>query len=306
MQSATIAGMTNTTLSTLSDAIASIVEAVSPAVVQVQGHRRSISGVALEDGGVLTMLSGIRQDEGLRVRRHDGQTLPAELAGWDPPTGLAVLRVADLGLAPAPRSEESPRVGSVAVAIARSWSNAVTASVGTVAVIGGPLQTGRRRSIEQVVRTTAPMHDGFAGGAFVGPDGKVVGIATATSIRGLGVVIPGPIAWRAASDVLKHGRPRRGYIGIAGQAVELGTGQRGAAGRDRGFVVVGLTRDEPADRAGVLIGDILIEADGHPVVSAEDILDLLTADRVGHALGIKLVRGTALQEISVTVKERTA
>ena len=100
------------------------------------------------------------------------------------------------------RRRGRPRVGQLAVAVARSWSNNVTASAGIVSIIGGPLATGRRRSIEEVIRTTAPMHDGFAGGAFLGPDGGLLGIATAAAIRGLGVVIPAKIAWASAAAVL--------------------------------------------------------------------------------------------------------
>ena len=93
--------------------------------------------------------------------------LEASLAGWDPATSLAVLRVPGLAAPPLTPSSTPARVGHLALAVARSWSNAVTASAGVVAVIGGPLPTGRRRAIDQVIRTTAPMHDGFSGGAFL-------------------------------------------------------------------------------------------------------------------------------------------
>ncbi|HEY7056470.1 MAG TPA: PDZ domain-containing protein, partial [Vicinamibacterales bacterium] len=194
----------------------------------------------------------------------------------------------------------------LAVAVARSWSNVVTASAGIIAIIGGPLPTGRRRSIEQVFRTTAPMHDGFAGGAFVAASGEVIGITTAAAIRGLGVVIPAPIAWRAASDVLKHGRPRRGYLGIAGQPVELGERQRGGTDRDRGLLVVGLTAGGPADSGGVLVGDVLIAFDGQPVSSPEDLLDLLSADRVGKKITTRLLRAGTPLDVELAVTERTA
>ena len=129
---------------------------------------------------VATLARTLGREDGLHVRQADGTVLDAELAGWDPATSLAVLRVPGLTAAPLHTEPGRPaRVGHLAVAIARSWSNAVTASVGTVAVIGGPLATGRRRAIEQVIRTTAPMHDGFAGGAFVSTDGTLIGITTA-------------------------------------------------------------------------------------------------------------------------------
>ena len=103
----------------------------------------------------------------------------------------------------------------------------MTASAGIVSVIGGPLPTGRRRAIDQVLRTTAPMHEGFAGGAFIDTSGALLGVITAAAIRGLGVVIPASIAWTAAATLLEHGQLKRGYLGIAGQPVRLPEDQRG-------------------------------------------------------------------------------
>ncbi len=298
--------MTNTTLSTISDGLAALADAAAPSVVQVQGGRRSASGVVFGDDAILTTVRALAREEGLRVRRHDGQTLDAELAGWDPATRIAVLRAKGLGITPAQPSALAPRVGHLAVAIARSWSNAVTASAGIIAVIGGPLATGRRRSIEQVLRTTAPMHDGFAGGAFIDTSGQVAGITTAAAIRGLGVVIPAPIAWRAASEVQAHGTPRRGYLGLAGQPVELGERQRGGGTRDRGLLIVAVTGGGPADAAGVLVGDVLIDFDGQAVSAPEDLLDLLTADRIGRAAPATVLRGGVPQQLTITVTERPA
>src|SRR5205807_10138147 len=109
---------------------------------------------------------------------------------------------------------------------------AVTASAGIVSVIGGPLRTGHRRAIDQVIRTTAPMHDGFAGGAFLDTSGALVGIATAEAIRGLGVGIPASIAWKTAATVLEPGSLKRGFLGLAGQPVSLAENQPGASGRE--------------------------------------------------------------------------
>src|SRR5207248_5143311 len=114
----------------------------------------------------------------------------------------------NLGAAALKAAETPTRVGHLALAVARSWSNAVTASAGLVSVIGGPLPTGRGRAIDEVIRTTAPMHDGFAGGAFVDTAGRAIGVATAAEIRGLGVIIPASIAWKTAATLLEHGRVR--------------------------------------------------------------------------------------------------
>ena len=209
-----------------------------------------------------------------------------------------------LALAPAAVAESPARVGHIALAVARSWSNALTASAGIVAVIGGPLRTGRGRELEQVIRVTAPLHEGFAGGAVIDASGRVIGVGTAAQIRGLAVVIPAAIAWKSIAHVLEHGRPRTGFLGVSGQPVRLAERQRGAGGRDRGLLVVGVTPDGPADSSGVLVGDVILDLDNQPVGSADDLLSLLTSDRVGRAVPLRVLRGGALSEITVTIRER--
>src|SRR5438477_1213916 len=248
--------MTNDLLSTFSNQLADAVATAAPSVVQVQGRRRPASSLVYADNVVLTTVRALGRDDNLHVRRDDGRTLDAELAGWDPTTSLAVLRVPGLETRPIVPAASAARVGHLAVAVARSWSNVVTASAGIVSIIGGPLRTGHRRAIDQVIRTTAPMHDGFAGGAFLDASGALVGIATAAAIRGLGVVIPASIAWKTAASVLEHGGLKRGYLGIAGQPVDLQEGQRTA------LLVVGVTTDSPAAAAGLLIGDVMLTFDG--------------------------------------------
>jgi S1-C subfamily serine protease len=298
--------MNSDLLTTFSNQLADAVSSASPSVVQVQGRRRPASGLVYADNVVLTTVRALGRDDGLHVRRDDGTTLDADLAGWDPTTGLAVLRVANLAVKPIAPAAATPRVGHLALAVARSWSNVVTASAGIVSVIGGPLPTGRRRSIDQVIRTSAPMHDGFAGGAFLDTAGGLIGITTASEIRGLGVVIPAAIAWKTAATVLEHGSLKRGYLGIAGQPVVLPEGQRGGNGRERGLLVVGVTGDSPAAKAGVLVGDVLLEFDRHVVESPEELLDLLLGDRVGRQVPLQALRGGAVVELKVTVGERPA
>lgn len=299
--------MSTDLLTSFSNQLADSVAAAAPSVVQVQGRRRPASGLVYADNVVLTTVRALGREDGLRVRRDDGRAFDAELAGWDPTTSLAVLRVADLQTAPITLSKAAPRVGQLALGVARSWSNVATATAGIIAVIGGPLPTGRRRAIDQVFRTTAPMHDGFAGGAFLDTSGKLIGIATAAAIRGLGVVIPASIAWSTAATVLEHGSLKRGYLGIAGQPVEIPKSQRirGAeAASDQALLVVGVTDASPAATAGVMVGDIITFLDGHPIGSPEDLLDLLVGDRVGRKVPVQILRGGSAMELTVVPGER--
>jgi serine protease DegQ len=291
-------------LNELSTQMADAVAAAAPSVVQVQGRRRPASGLVYADNVVLTTIQALGREDGLHVRRHEGSVLEAELAGWDPTTNLALLRVAGLDVKAILPATAPARVGHLALALARSWSNSVTASAGIVSVIGGPLPTGRRRAIDQVIRTTAPMHGGFAGGAFLDTTGALLGVTTAATIRGLGVVIPASIAWKAAGTLLEHGRLQPGYLGVAGQPVTLADSQRSANARSSALLVAGVTDGSPAASAGVLVGDVILAVDGHDIEAPEDLLDLLQAIPVGRTVTLKILRGGALTDLAVTVGAR--
>jgi S1-C subfamily serine protease len=292
-------------LTELSTQMADAVAAVAPSVVQVHGSRRPVSGLVYGTDLVVTTTRGIGGHDRVPVRRDDGETRDGELAGWDPSTQLALLRVPDLGRSPIVRAVAEARVGHVALAIARSWSNAVTATAGIVSIIGGPLRTGRRRAIDRVIRTSAPMHEGFSGGAFVDTDGKLIGVATALAIRGLSVVIPGSIAWTTAAALLEHGTLKRGYLGIAAQPIGVPERQRGESAQAEGLLVVEVSAGSPAEGAGMLVGDILLALDGHPLTAPEELLDLLTGDRIGRQAQLQVIRAGTPLTVPITIGERS-
>lgn len=291
-------------LNEFSNQIAEIVSRAQASVVQVEGQGRPASGLVYADDIVVTTARAVGRDEHPRVRRGDGQEGIAEIAGWDPATRIVALKVPRLGLPPL-SAGDLPRIGEVAIALARSWSNAVTVTAGLVSIIGGPLPTGRRRSIEQVIRTSAPMHEGFAGGALLGADGRLLGVTTAASIRGLGVVIPAAIAWNSAAELLRRGTLKRGYLGIAAQPASVSTRQKDVAGVSQALLVVDVKTDTPADAAGLLVGDLLLSVDGNALTSPDELLDLLVGERVGRTVAARVLRGEAIVEVAVAVAERS-
>jgi len=297
-------------LRTHSNELADAAQLAGRAVVQTLGGRRPASGVVYAEGLILTSARALGRDDGLVVRTEDGKEHPAELRGWDPGTGLAVLRATSVTSQPIAPAREVARVGHLALAIGRSWSNALTVSAGVVSVIGGPLRTGRGRAIDRVIRTTAPMHDGFAGGAFVDVTGGLLGIATAARIRGLGVILPVEIASKIAASLVEHGSTRRGYLGLAGQAVRLSDRQREATGSSSssssGLLVVAVAEGSPADAAGLLVGDVLVEFDGRPVPSPIDLLELLYERTAGQAVPLRVLRGGQLHEVTITIGDKRA
>jgi S1-C subfamily serine protease len=296
--------MSDSTLPLFSNQLADAVAAVAPSVVQVRGRRRPASGVVYASDVVITTARAVGHEDGLQVTAPDGRVLDAELAGWDLTTHVAVLKVPGLGTPAVAGASAPARVGHLALGVGRSWSNAVTASAGIVAVIGGPLATGRRRAIDEVIRVTAPMHEGFAGGACLDASGGVTGLITAARIRGFRVVIPSAIAWKAAQDVLEHGRPRRGYLGVAGQAVQLPAGQRPGEDRETAVLIVAVTQGSPAETAGLIVGDVLTDLDGQPIESPEDLLDVLLGDRVGRDVEVRILRGGTPKSLPVKVGEK--
>jgi S1-C subfamily serine protease len=294
--------MSPNTLTDFSNQLADAIAAAAASVVQVHGRRQPASGVVHSANVVVTTTRAIGAEDGITVRTPDGRTIQAELAGWDPATHLVALRAPGLD-APAITEAQPPRVGHVAIAVARSWSNALTATNGIVSVIGGPLPTGRGRAIEEVIRTSAPMHRGFAGGALVNADGHLLGIATAAEIRGLGVVIPTSIAWSVVASLLTHGRAKRRYLGVAGQSVQLPSGQRPTDGQATGILIVQVIDDSPAARAGLMVGDVLVALDGHALDATDTLLERLAAASTTKAV-LRVLRGGSAVDVPVEIGER--
>ena len=295
--------MTTSSLLSLSNDLADLAANHGGTIVQVLGARRPASGVIHGMDTILTTGHAVGREDGVRVRIGDADPIPAEMVGWDAATGIAVLRTGtSVNIAPPSISAAEPRVGQIVVALGRSWSNALTASAGVVAVVGGPLRTCRRRAIPRVIRVTAPMHEGFAGGGVFDPSGQLTGIATAAVIRGFGVAIPASIAAASARQILTTGGSR-GFIGIAVQPVHVSDAHK-IDERTRALLVVAVTPGSPADAAGIIVGDILLEFAGTRIESTEDLLDRLTGDRVGQKVSVKTLHGGTARDVDIVIASR--
>ena len=290
-------------LSDLSDEFAALVERAAPSVVQVRGrHARPASGTVFAAERVLMAAHALDHRNGLTIRAADGESLPAELAGVDPSTDLAVLRVPGL-VAPALAPSAEARVGGLAVSLGRTWSGAVAASAGLVSVVGGPLRTGRGPAIEQVIRADVRVHPLGAGGPLVDAAGAALGVATGATLRGLPLFIPGAIAWRVAEALAAQGRIKRGFLGISAQPVHIPDAQRSGRAQDTGLLVVGVAGESPAART-LLVGDVVVGFDGEAIRHHDDLLARLTGDRVGKMAPIEVIRGGEVRTLSIEVAEQ--
>ena len=291
-------------LAELSNEVADAVDRIAPSVVQVRSRRwRPAAGLVFSADRVLVSDHAIEHEEDLAVRVN-GRTAAATLGGRDPSTDLAVLDVAGLDAPPIAPSGAPARVGHLAVAVGRSWSGGVIAGLGVISSIGGPWRTGRGPAVEQVIRTDITPYPGFTGGALLAPDGSLSGIALGILLRGLNVVIPARIAWGVADMLARHGRIRRAFLGVGGQPVRLPESQR-VGGHDRGVLVVSVSDGSPAQRDGLMVGDVLLSFNGHRVEEPEMLLSLLTGDLIERATPVDILRGGSTQTIKVTLSERT-
>ena len=294
------------TLSALSDGMADAVASVATAVVRVNGRRRRAgSGVVIAQNTVLTASHVLEREEDLSVETADGRTLSARFAGRDHSSDLAVLKVEGLDIEPATPVEGDARVGQISLAVGSpSRGEGPRATLGVVSAVGGPVRSRRGPRLERYIQTDAAPYPGFSGGPLIDARGNVLGILVSGWGRGAAFAIPADIAWRTAGTLSEQGSVKRGYLGILSQPVRLPDGQSLGLTQRGGLLVVGVEDGSPADRGGLIVGDILATLDGQPVEDTDDLLVLLAGNRVGRAVPVKLVRGGELAEVQITVGER--
>jgi S1-C subfamily serine protease len=289
----------------LSSAFADIVDRVQGASIQVHGRRsRPATGTIYSPGLVLTADHALGPDDRVRVRMPDGRALDAQLAGRDPSADLALLRVDGLAADPIPLAEGNVKPGHLAVSIARTWSNRPAAAAGMVSAVGGPLATGHGRSLDRLFRLDLIPHPNYSGGPIVDAGGRLLGIGTGALLRDSAAAIPADIAWRVAESLAAHGRIRRGYMGINTQAIRIPAAQRGDRTLETGLLVMGLAHGGPAESAGLLVGDILLDVNGRPVEDTDELMGLLTADLIDERVPVVVVRGLERQTVHVTIGDR--
>lgn len=299
--------MSNNVLVELSDALADAAEKAGKATVLVNARRRMpASGIVYAADLILTADHIIEREEGIKVTLADGTEVSARLAGRDPGSDLAVLKLERSVDTVAEATKSPARLGQIALVLGRPSPNGIEASLGTVSAIGGPIRTGRGGMLEKYIRTDSISYPGFSGGPLVAADGTVLGVNTSGLANGAAVTIPAEIAWRIADTLVKHGRIQRGYLGIRSQTVDIPSASQKGLNREQatGLLVVGVEDDSPASKGGLIVGDILVAVAGVPVLHHDELFTRLNGDVVGKSTPIDILRGGQPQTISVLIGER--
>jgi S1-C subfamily serine protease len=291
----------------LSIELAATADRAGRSVVAVNARwRNSSSGVIWRKDVIVTADHTIRREEEIRVTLPDGRAAVAELAGRDPGTDLAVLKVdtADASIA-RPAAPDSVKTGNLALAIGRAEQTGVNAAMGVVSNASGPWHTWRGGKLDRFLRLDIGLYPGVSGAAVVDAEGKLIGLATAGLSRTSLLAIPAATIDRVTDELLRQGHVAHGYLGVGLQPIPLPEHLRTKVKSAKaGLIVLSAESEGPAGKAGVVIGDVLIALDGTPVAGTDDVQEFLSGDRVGKSLKASLLRGGELIECAITVGER--
>lgn len=291
-------------LAGLSGQLAGLVRQAGARAVAVDArHRFSSSGIIWQAGVVVTADHAIKREDDIKVTLPDGKVVPATLAGRDPGTDLAVLKVEGAVTPPAEPAPEAVEPGALVLAVGRSTTTGVNAAMGVVSAVSGPWRTWRGGRMDGYIRLDVGLYAGLSGAAVVDIGGRTLGMATSALSRLAGVAVPGATIGRVAGELLARGRVARPYLGVGLQPVHIPPHLSKKAGFEGsgGLIVLSLEPDGPAERAGMLVGDILAQVEGKPVEDTGDVQAVLDGRQPGDAVAVLLLRGGVRHEAAVTL-----
>jgi S1-C subfamily serine protease len=296
-------------LDAYSHAVTSVVDAVGPAVASVSLPRGGGSGVLFTpDGYLLTNAHVVGRARSVKIGLPDGSTHDGDVVGADPATDLAVVHIDGAHLPAAELGNSSKlRVGQLVVAIGNPLGFSFTVSAGVVSALGRTLRAQDGRLMDAIIQSDVALNPGNSGGPLVDSHERVVGINTAVILgaQGLSFSVPIDTARWVLGELMRHGRVRRGVLGLSAQTRPIDRRIARAHGltQKTGIELMEVVPGKPADQAGLKSGDILLSLDGTMVESVDGVHRLLGATSIGRAMVCKVLRGAALMDVTVTPTE---
>lgn len=288
-------------LRTLSDAMAEAVQSAGNSIVRVEARRRMpASGVVWSaDGVIITTHHVVEIEDNIRITLPDGSRTKAALIGRDPNSDVALLRADTGGLTvPAWAEADAVRIGHLALAVGRPGDQLQT----TLGVISALSHSANDQQF--FAQTDVVMYPGFSGGPLVSVTGEFIGVNTSALMRGASLTIQTPTLRHVAESLLRHGKMRRGYLGVGVQPAKLPAALAEQLGQTTGVLVMTVEADSPAERGGLFMGDAIVSVDGQRVETGDDLVSALGGRRIGQAVPVRIVRGGQVLDVPVTVGER--
>ena len=286
----------------ISEGMAAVVESAGLGVVQVDARRRHpASGIIWSADGVIVTANHVVRRDNIRVGLPDGTGVEATLIGRDPGIDLAALRVECNNLTAVKWSpEEELSVGALVLALGRPGQR-VQASLGILSAVGDEWRVHGGGKVSHFVRPDLVMYPGFSGGPVVGGNGQVIGMATSALIREGGIALTQSTVAPTVDSLLKHGTVRRGYLGVGVQTVRLPATLATELDQETGVLLNSVEPDSPAERGGLVVGDILTAFDSETIASPDDLATALRGDRAGNVTRMRIIRGGENQELLVEI-----
>ena len=294
-------------LTALSNELAAAVERAGRSVVTVHARPRlPSSGVHWRQGVIVTAEHTVKHDEEITIGLPDGSTVPATLAGRDPGTDLAVLKAESLTNPIVDFSNEQVQPGNLALAVGRAPDSGVNATMGVISAVSGAWRTWRGGMVDQYIRLDVTLYPGSSGGAVVNTLGEALGVATSGLSRLAGLSVPASTVNRIVNELLTRGHISRGYLGLGLQPIAIpgDLAKRLKLPVPHGVIVLSVEPNGPSERAGLMIGDILVTLNGTSIRDTDDVQSVLEPGFVGKNVQAAVVRGGALTDASITVGER--
>jgi S1-C subfamily serine protease len=294
----------------LSNSLADIVATAGGAVVAVNtGQRVSPSGIHWQKGIIITSDESLQSHDHLQIMGANGQVMPAKLLGRDPTTDIAAFTITDAESLPIATIVKDPgelKVGHLVLGLARSTEGDLRSAMGIVSILNGQWQSMSGGTIDRFIRPDLTLYRGFAGGALIDASGQVVGMNT-TGRRGSALTIPAETIDRVLKQLLATGRIARGYLGVGMQSVPLSPQVTTALNltANTGIILIKVESQSPAERGGLLLGDILVTWEGSSIADPNDVRAFLNrGDRIGQPVKIGVIRGGVLIEVSIELGTR--
>lgn len=304
-------------LDAYSHAVTSVADKVGPAVVRVEtraanGQTGGVgSGVVIApDGLVLTNSHVVEGAKEVRLLDAEGRSMEARRLGEDPDTDLALLRAGSARNLPSAALGDSKKLrrGQLVVAIGNPLGFESTVTAGVISALGRTLRARSGRLIEDVIQTDAALNPGNSGGPLVSSRGQVIGINTAVIMGAQGIcfAVASNTAQFVLSELIKHGRVRRGYIGVSAQTTAVPRRHARAAEIDNASsaMITAIEPNGPAALAGLMTLDSIVRVDGAPVTGVDDLIRLLNGERIGRSVTIDVLRRGSLRTFELEPRER--
>ena len=296
-----------TNLAEISNGLADVVAGAGAGVVRVAGRRRmAASGIVwTADGLIATADHVVPKRHQPKIGLPDGSVVAATIVGRDPTTDIAILQVGASDLTVAPRgAADTLRVGQLVTAVARP-RNSVQATLGMVSATAGEWRTHMGGHMAHFIRTDVLMYPGFSGGPLVNAAGEIVAMNSSALHRGESLAISNATIQRVADALVKHGRVKRGYLGVKTQVVRLPQDVAEELSQETGLLIVSVASESPAAESGLIVGDIIVTFDGHKTTHSDELIAALTGVDTEQKTPAHVVRGGVAQDIMVKVGEKS-